>query len=156
MRRCKGLRRSTYAFFGGTQVERKRNSRLSVPSAFHLRDSCFHGSGTRKSEAWQGFSGFCSTWDTFCRYKRCSAALWLQCFDQGGAALGHVAPGSVEVAGIPGVGHFLSGAVSVVQEQAKLVLLVPAGNPLHVADVGAVHADNQIVLIVIGSGHLSA
>ena len=70
LRRGKGLRRSTCAVFGGTQVERKWNSRLSVPSAFRLRDSCFHGSGTRKSEAWQGFSGFCSTWDTFCGYKR--------------------------------------------------------------------------------------
>ena len=64
--------------------------------------------------------------------------------NQGGAAGGHIAPGGVEVAGVPGVGHFLAGAVRVVQEQAELVLWVSAGDALHVSDVGVIHADDQI------------
>ena len=49
---------------------------------------------------------------------RCYTVLRSTClFEQGGAAFGHVAPGGVEIAGVPGVGHFLAGQLKACRDK---------------------------------------
>ena len=61
----------------------------------------------------------------------------------------YVFPGLLKISGIPGVRH-LTGGRGVVQETVDLPLGITAADALHIADVGVVHADEQVVNIVVG------
>ena len=77
-----------------------------------------------------------------------------QCFEQGLAAFEDVAPGGIEVAGVPGVGDF-AGTGGVRHQHADLAVGVAATDAGHVADVPLVHADEEVEAIVVAAGHLT-
>ncbi len=65
----------------------------------------------------------------------------------------HVSPGGLKIPGIPGVGH-VAGTAGKAQEQPQLALGVAAADALHAAQVGPVHADEQVVCPVVGTVEL--
>ena len=65
----------------------------------------------------------------------------------------HILPGCLEIAGVPRVGY-IAGVVCVVHQEAQLSGRVAAADAVHVAEVCAVHADQQVVFLVIGIGEL--
>ena len=71
-----------------------------------------------------------------------------------GAALQHIPPGGREIPGIPRVGH-IARAGGVVEQTMDLSLRVTAADAQHIADVGTVHADEQIVAAIVCPGQLT-
>ena len=74
--------------------------------------------------------------------------------EQGGASLQTVAPRSVEVVGVPWVGH-VAGTVGIVQEEVNLAIGVAAAHTQHVTEVVLVHADEEVVVVVVAATQLS-
>ncbi len=63
-----------------------------------------------------------------------------QRFEQGGAAFGHVAPGGVKIAGVPGIGH-IAGIFCVIHEAPDFAFGIAAKEAAHADEIGFVHAD---------------
>ena len=76
-----------------------------------------------------------------------------QFFQQGCAAGRHVVPGGLEIPGVPGVGHVPADA-RVIQQQTDFPVGITAEEALHIPQVGAVHADEQVIPAIIGPGQL--
>ena len=60
----------------------------------------------------------------------------------------HILPCRFEIACVPRVGN-IAGAVGVVHQEAELAVRVAAADALHIPQVRAVHADQQVVFVVI-------
>ena len=71
-----------------------------------------------------------------------------------GAALQHIPPGGREIPGIPRVGH-IARAGGVVEQAMDFSLRVTAADAQHIADVGTVHADEQVVAVIVCPGQLT-
>ena len=61
----------------------------------------------------------------------------------------HIPPGGVEVIGIPRIGHLLLRAAGIFHQKVHLVVEVAAAAAVHVAEVGLVHPDEQVVFLVV-------
>ena len=90
-------------------------------------------------------------------FDKKKSALWAlfssELLEQGGKALAEVVPGGVEVAGVPGVGDLLPLAAAVVEQERQLPLRVAAAQSAYVAEVRAVHADYEVVLVILRASH---
>ena len=71
------------------------------------------------------------------------------------APLQHIPPGGVKVVGVPGVGHLLLRAAGVFHQEVHLVVEVAAADAVHVSEVGPVHSNEQVVLLVVAIAKLS-
>ena len=60
----------------------------------------------------------------------------------------HIPPGRVEIVGVPRIGY-LAGAVGKVHQQVHLVGKIAAADPVHTPQVGPIHANQKVVLLVI-------
>ena len=74
-------------------------------------------------------------------------------FQQAAQPLAQVLPGALKVAGVPRVGHLLPGAAAVVEYEGDLALAVAVSHAAQVAQVGGVHADDEVVLVVLLTRH---
>ena len=83
-----------------------------------------------------------------------SSLLFQQFRQQSVTTGGDILPGCLEVAGVPGIRHFFAGAAGIFQQEMDLSFRVAAADCFHVADIGAVHADEQIKAVVIAPVHL--
>lgn len=73
--------------------------------------------------------------------------------EQRGTAGPDIPPRLPEVAGIPRVGD-ISRMVGIIQQQADLALRIAAENAAHIAEICAVHADEQVVFVVVSPCNL--
>ena len=64
-----------------------------------------------------------------------------------------ILPSRFEVFGVPRVGN-IAGVVCVVHQEAQLAGKVAAADTVHIPQVRAVHADQEIVFFVVGTGEL--
>lgn len=77
-------------------------------------------------------------------------------FKQRLAALQAVAPRGVEVAGVPGIGDLGAGcAIGEVEEETNLLLGVGGDDAGDVAQIVAVHADDEVEGVVVVARHLT-
>ena len=60
----------------------------------------------------------------------------------------HIPPSRFEVLGVPWVCH-IAGAGGMVHQEGHLASKVAAADAMHIPQVGAVHANQQIVLVVV-------
>ena len=67
----------------------------------------------------------------------------------------HILPGRLEIAGVPRVGY-IAGVVGVVHQEAQLAGKVAAADAVNIPQVRAVHADQQVVLVVVLIGELAS
>lgn len=67
--------------------------------------------------------------------------------------LQYILPRCLEIARVPRVGN-IAGAVGVVHQEVQFAVWVAAADALHIPQVRAVHADQQVVFLVIGIGEL--
>ena len=70
------------------------------------------------------------------------------------AALLHVVPGGLEIAGVPRIGH-VARVVGVIHQQRYFIFNVVSDNALDVPPVVLVHDDDVVVIVVVGAGHLA-
>lgn len=73
---------------------------------------------------------------------------------QSPAAFLHIPPGRVEIVGVPRIGY-LAGTVGKVHQQVHLVGKIAAADPVHTPQVGSIHANQKIVLLVIAVQELT-
>lgn len=64
------------------------------------------------------------------------------------AAIQHILPGRLEVLGVPWVCH-IAGMGGVIHQEGHLADIVAAADTVHIPEVGLVHADQEIVFVVI-------
>ena len=86
-----------------------------------------------------------------------NAPLWEVASELGQQALAarqHIQPGCLEVTGVPGVCH-IAGSGGVVQEQGDFPVRVAAAYTVHIPKIGAVHAYEEVVVVIILSGELT-
>ena len=69
------------------------------------------------------------------------------------AAFRNVPPGGRKITRVPRVGH-VAGAGGVVEQAVDFARRVAAADAGHIADVGAVHPDEQVVFVVVRPRHL--
>ena len=69
------------------------------------------------------------------------------------AAFRNVPPGGRKITCVPRVGH-IAGAGGVVEQTVDFARRVAAADAGHIADVGAVHPDEQVVFVVVRPRHL--
>ena len=69
------------------------------------------------------------------------------------AALQHIPPGRLEIVRVPRVGY-IAGAVGKVQQEVHLACVISAADALHIAEVRLIHADQEVVLVVVPIGQL--
>ena len=72
----------------------------------------------------------------------------MQFFQQPLAPLQHIPPSRLEVLGIPRVGN-IARVVGVVHQEGHLAGKVAAADAVHIPQVGTVHADQQVVFVVV-------
>ena len=65
----------------------------------------------------------------------------------------HIPPRGLEIVRVPWVGN-IAGAVGVVHQEVQLAGKVAAADAVHIPQVRAVHADQQVVLLVVLIGEL--
>ena len=65
----------------------------------------------------------------------------------------HILPRRLEVLGVPRVGN-IAGAVGVVHQEAQFSGKIAAADAVHIPQIRAVHADQEIVFFVVGIGEL--
>lgn len=75
------------------------------------------------------------------------------CLQKTAAAFRNVPPGGRKITRVPRVGH-VAGAGGVVEQAVDLARRVAAADAGHIADVGAVHPDEQVVFVVVRPRHL--
>ena len=69
------------------------------------------------------------------------------------ASCQHILPGRLEIVGVPWVGY-IAGLLGVVHQEMQLAGKIAAADAVHIPKVRPVHANQQIVLLVIGIGEL--
>ena len=69
------------------------------------------------------------------------------------AAFRNVPPGGRKIACVPRVGH-IAGAGGVVEQAVNLARRVAAADAGHIADIGAVHPDEQVIFVIVRPRHL--
>lgn len=69
------------------------------------------------------------------------------------AAFRNVPPGGRKITRVPRVGH-VAGAGGVVEQTVDFTRRVAAADAGHIADIGAVHPDEQVVFVVVRPRHL--
>ena len=106
-----------------------------------------------------------TTQTMFCRFERFYRAFSTkfgsficdkyssQFIEQRTAALLDIAPCGFKFSGVPRVGY-ISRPACVVKQTRHFAVRVAAANAAHSRNVGAIHADQQIVFFVILRGHL--
>ena len=67
--------------------------------------------------------------------------------------LQYILPRCLEIARVPRVGN-IAGAVGVVHQEVQFAVWVAAVDALHIPQVRAVHADQQVVLVIVLVGEL--
>ena len=72
-----------------------------------------------------------------------------QMFQQSPAPVQDITPGGVKVSGVPGICYLLIRVAGVFHQEVHLVVEVAAANAVHVPQVGVVHADEQVVFVVV-------
>ena len=75
-------------------------------------------------------------------------------FQQCPATVEAVAPGGIEVTRIPRVCHVVR-TVGIIQQQVYLAVRVAATHALHVAQVIAIHAYQQVIMVIITARQLT-
>ena len=65
----------------------------------------------------------------------------------------HILPSSFEIARVPRVGN-IAGLLGIVHQEVQLAVRIAAADALHIPQVRAVHADQQVVLVVVLIGEL--
>lgn len=65
----------------------------------------------------------------------------------------HILPSRLEIVGVPRVGY-IAGLLGVVHQEMQLAGKIAATDTVHIPEVGSVHANQKIVLLVIGIGDL--
>ena len=65
----------------------------------------------------------------------------------------HILPGGLEVASIPRVRH-IARAVCMIHQEGHLVGEIAAADVVHTSQIGLIHTDEQVVLLVILIGEL--
>ena len=65
----------------------------------------------------------------------------------------HILPSRFEVLGVPRVGN-IAGVVGVVHQEVQLAGKVAAADAVHIPQIGSVHANQQIVLLIVPVGKL--
>ena len=69
-------------------------------------------------------------------------------FQKSFAAFQNILPGFLEISGIPRIRN-LTGPVCIVHQQVDLPFRISAADAVHVPEIHTVHADQQIILIII-------
>ena len=64
------------------------------------------------------------------------------------AALIHIPPCDLKISGVPRIRH-IAGAVGIIHQKVDFPLAVAATDAVHIAEIGAVHADQKIIGRVI-------
>ena len=77
----------------------------------------------------------------------------MQFFQQPLTPRQHIPPSRLEVLGVPRVGN-IAGVVCVVHQEVQFAGKVAAADAVHIPQVRAVHADQQVVLVVVLIGEL--
>lgn len=67
----------------------------------------------------------------------------------------HISPGCIEIASVPRVGY-LAGMVGKVQQQMHFVGKIAAADAIHTLQVGMVHSNQEVVLLVVAVHQLSS
>lgn len=83
-----------------------------------------------------------------------SPQLLFEIFKQPLTAHRHISPGGLEVPGAPWIGNLLARLASILHQQMDLFRWVTTEYALHIADIGLVHADQQIVICIVATGQL--
>ena len=65
----------------------------------------------------------------------------------------HILPSCLEIARVPRVGNIV-GVVGVVHQEVQLSGKVAAADAVHIPQIGSVHANQQIVLLIVPVGKL--
>ena len=65
----------------------------------------------------------------------------------------HILPCSLEIVGVPRVGY-IAGLLGVVHQEVQLAREIAAADAVHIPQVCAVHANQEIVFVVILIGEL--
>ena len=60
----------------------------------------------------------------------------------------YIPPSGVEVISVPGGGYLLIRVAGVFHQEVHLVVEVAAADAIHVAEVGLIHSNEQVVLLV--------
>ena len=67
--------------------------------------------------------------------------------------LQYILPRCLKIVGVPRVGY-IAGMVGIVHQEVQLAVRIAAADAVHIPQVCAVHADQQIVVLVVGIGEL--
>ena len=65
----------------------------------------------------------------------------------------YIPPGRLEIIGVPRVGY-IAGMVGVVHQEVQFASKIAAADAVHIPKVRLVHANQEIVFLVIGIGKL--
>ena len=60
----------------------------------------------------------------------------------------HIPPGRIEIAGVPRIGY-LAGTIGKIHQKMHLAGRIAAADALHISQVGMIHANQKVVLLVI-------
>ena len=66
----------------------------------------------------------------------------------------YIPPSGVEVISVPGGGYLLIRVAGVFHQEVHLVVEVAAADAIHVAEVGLIHSNEQVVLLVVAGAEL--
>ena len=66
----------------------------------------------------------------------------------------YIPPSGVEVISVPGGGYLLIRVAGVFHQEVHLVVEVAAADAVHAAEVGPVHPNEQVVLLVVAVAEL--
>ena len=75
-------------------------------------------------------------------------------FHEGIKAFDQVIVGLIKIIGVPGIGN-ASAASGKGQELVDLAVGIAACKACHVRDIIRIHADQVIVMLIVGAGHLA-
>ena len=65
----------------------------------------------------------------------------------------HILPSCLEIVGVPRI-SYIAGLVGIVHQEVQLAGEVAAADAVHIPEVGSVHANQQVVFLVVGIGKL--
>ena len=71
------------------------------------------------------------------------------------AAVFDISPCGLKISGVPGVRDFPAGTLCIIHQQMHLLIGIALANALHIADIRLIHADQQIIPVVVTALHLS-
>ena len=74
--------------------------------------------------------------------------------EESGTTGGNILPGGIEIACVPRVCHVVR-VVGMIHQQRYLVLGIGTDDALDAAQVGVIHGDDKVVIVVVGTRHLA-